>query len=405
MALADDIARICLALLVVLPLVHGQAQDPPQIFEWGFSGTQTVSTSLPSCRTFPIEVYPRISNGTPPYYMTAFAVGGAPITTFIGNNGSNLSWTVGHPIGTQLILHVWDSRGGSGGIDVPIYTVIEGATTQCIPPASTEPPFKVVANVTDVLNTCQPWGLTIQGGTPPYNVTLAATNSSDVTNSTLGPNDSYFTYINRADPGRQLMASVSDLDGRWATGSPIVRTQGSTDVNCSGLVDTGSTTGPAPNPSQSSALGAGKLASRARIGIIVGAVLGGILLLCAVGIWWKIRQKRQKLRAQHEMVDIAPFFAAPGGDGNINAPMLPPPVVIHPSSTSSAPSKSRSNTASRQTLRNTSSTDSRSSPSGTTVSLPVVRELPPPYAFPLPQDDGPVAGRPTQSTSNQLHVK
>jgi hypothetical protein len=44
----------------------------------------------------------------------------------------------------------------------------------------------VVANVTDTLTTCQPWGLTIKGGTPPYNLTLAAVNSPVVTNVTMG---------------------------------------------------------------------------------------------------------------------------------------------------------------------------------------------------------------------------
>ncbi|KAJ7610587.1 hypothetical protein DFH06DRAFT_1374513, partial [Mycena polygramma] len=202
------------------------------MFEWGFTGTQAVSTSLPSCRSLPISADPLTAHGVPPFYMMAFAVGGAPITTFIGTNESNLTWTVQHPIGkflcTQLLLGVVDSHGNSGGIDPILYTVTAGATTQCGSQAANQIPFTVTANVTDVLTTCQPWGLTIHGGTPPYNLTLAALNASDVTNVTLGPSDSVFTYINRADPGIQLIGAScqSCRNGHWATGSPLVRTQG-----------------------------------------------------------------------------------------------------------------------------------------------------------------------------------
>lgn len=40
--------------------------------------------------------------------------------------------------------------------------------------------------MTDTLTTCQPWGIIIKGGVPPYNVTLAAVNSPIVTNVTMG---------------------------------------------------------------------------------------------------------------------------------------------------------------------------------------------------------------------------
>ncbi|KAJ7143982.1 hypothetical protein C8R44DRAFT_564898, partial [Mycena epipterygia] len=117
----------------------------------------------------------------PPFYMIAFAVGGAPTTTLIGTNESGLSWTVDH----TLLLGVVDSEGTTGGIGELLYQVTE---------------FTISANVTDTLNTCQPWGLTISGGTPPYNLTLAVLNAPDVTNVTLGANDSVYTYINRAEP-------------------------------------------------------------------------------------------------------------------------------------------------------------------------------------------------------------
>ncbi|KAJ7198945.1 hypothetical protein GGX14DRAFT_328910, partial [Mycena pura] len=182
------------------------------------------STSPPSCGTLALAVTPRTSPGVPPFYMMAFAVGGTPVTSFIGTNASALEWTVSHPVGTQLLLGVVDSRGTSGGIDAPLYTVVAGESTQCLPAPDTRPAFTVTANATGTLATCAPWRLAIAGGTPPYNVTLAAGNSSDVTNVTLGPVDSVFTYINRADPGSPMIGA--SRSGRWASGTPLVTTAG-----------------------------------------------------------------------------------------------------------------------------------------------------------------------------------
>ncbi|KAF7344215.1 hypothetical protein MVEN_01712100 [Mycena venus] len=295
-----------LILLASLTSTSAQAK-----FEWGFAGTQSVSTSLPSCRTFPITADPLTAHGVPPFYMIAFAVGEAPITSWIGTNESNLTWTVTHPIGTQLLLQVVDSQGDTGGVDVPLYTVIEGTTTACIPPA---PPasnaFTVTANVTDKLSTCQPWGLTIHGGTPPYNVTLASLNSTIVTNVTPsakilgpGPTDSMFTYIDRVVPNSQLIAAVSDFNGRWATGSPFIHTQGSADLTCRGLnsVGTNGTTSPQGDNGTTTS----RRISRASVGAIVGAIVGA-LLLCGMTAWvWRRRQQRRQ--QQLPRIDIDPF--------------------------------------------------------------------------------------------------
>ncbi|KAJ7890392.1 hypothetical protein B0H13DRAFT_2192953, partial [Mycena leptocephala] len=288
-----------LLALAVVPGIHAQAS---QMFEWGF--TQTVSTSLPSCRSFPLEADPRTANGTPPYYMMAFPVGGTPITSFIGTNASNLTWMVTHPVGTKLVLGVVDSRGNSGGIDSPLYEVIDGATTQCTPPPTSEPEFKITANVTDMLNTCQPWGLTLEGGTPPYSMTIATMNSPNITNMTLGPIDTVFTWINRAAPQSQLIATASDSTGRWATGSPFISTQGSADTSCLGLVTT-STNGTAPNgvpqtaPSHSM--------SRSRIATIAGASAGALLVF-AIVVALVLRHRRLQ-RSQPSTTEVDPFFS------------------------------------------------------------------------------------------------
>lgn len=61
------------------------------------------------------------------------------------------------------------------------------------------------SNVTGTLTTCEPWGLTIVGGTKPYTVVLAALDSPITTNVTMAAPDDVFTYPNRADPGGQIM--------------------------------------------------------------------------------------------------------------------------------------------------------------------------------------------------------
>ncbi|KAJ6559665.1 hypothetical protein B0H19DRAFT_1145586, partial [Mycena capillaripes] len=107
---------------------------------------------------------------------------------------------------TLLLLGVVDSLGTSGGIDTGVYTVVGGSTTQCIPPDS-RPAFTIISNLTSgsMLLTCDGWQLSIQGGTPPYKVTLAPSNSADVVNVTLRPNDSVFNYLNQSPPGSQLL--------------------------------------------------------------------------------------------------------------------------------------------------------------------------------------------------------
>ncbi|KAJ7851030.1 hypothetical protein B0H14DRAFT_2762350 [Mycena olivaceomarginata] len=346
-----DRLAIFYGLLAIVPSIHGQTTQTTQRFEWWFSGDQALSTSKPSCGSFSIGADARTADGIPPFYMTAFAVGGTPSTSFIGTNESNLTWTLTHPVGTQLVLGVVDSQGHSGGIAPTLYTVTAGATTQCIPTIKSDTSFKISANVTDVLNTCQPWGLMIEGGAPPYNVTIAPMNSANITNATLGSTDSVFTYINRVPRG------ASDMNGNWATGSPFVRTQGSADITCLGLVSTGHDAQPANGtPPKHS------LSRRAKIGIAVGAAAGAFLL-CVVIISGIVRRRRIQ-RAKPQTTNITPFFA---GDGRTDPPLV-----------GFASNASHSRNTSKAGSRQTSETDPESPPPRS-ATLPVVRELPPPY--------------------------
>ncbi|KAF7367861.1 hypothetical protein MSAN_00850600 [Mycena sanguinolenta] len=357
-------------VLGVVPSIHAQT-PPPQVFEWYFAGTQTVSASLPSCRSFPLAADARTANGTPPFYMMAFDVGGSPLTSFIGTNQSNLTWTVAHPVGSQLVLGMVDALGQSGGISPTLYNVTAGATTQCVPPTVSEPtPFKISANVTDVLNTCQPWGLTIEGGTPPYNITLAELNLGNVTNVTLGPTDTVFTYINRMVPGGQVIG----INGRWATGSPFVRTQGSTDIDCVGLVSSGSI-GTSPSGSHTSHH---KLSHAAKIGIIVGVLVAAVLLCAIIGFVVRRRRRRVMQSSPNslpEAVAVTPFMrqngrSLAGAHSNLNSGSTTAPTRTQ--------SKRSTVTPDSTTMAETSSS-SPSSPSPSSPRVVVVRELPPPY--------------------------
>lgn len=288
--------------LVPLLLFLRVSAQTSELFQWAFSNN-FLSTSLPSCQNFSITVKPyNPANDTTglfhaPFYMIAFEVGGTPRTTLLGVENDNLNWLVDHPVGTQLLLSVVDANGSAGGIPPQLYQVVTGQSTSCIQ-TSTSSDFTVKANVTDTLTTCQPWRLSISGGVPPYNLTLAALNSPNVTNVTLLGTDDAFTYIDRANPDTQLIAGISDLTGRWASGTPIVHTQGSSDVDCVGLV---SSSGNATQLQQEDdAAAAAAAAERKRTTSIIAGVCVtlGVLLLGAGGFVTVLYLRRRKARLQ-----------------------------------------------------------------------------------------------------------
>ncbi|KAF5378925.1 hypothetical protein D9757_008740 [Collybiopsis confluens] len=227
-------------LLLSLGLTRtAYAQMPPDqnLFQWKFANN-FLSYSLPSCQTFGIIVEPvnatNLTQAFPPFYMLAWEIGGTPRTTLLGTDNSSLSWQVDHPVGTSLMLNVVDSRGNGGGITPQAFTVLTGQSTQCITRGN-DTSFTVTANVTESLETCQPWGLRIKGGIPPYNISFAQFSSPIVTNVTVQSPSDAFTFINRATAGFTLLAAVSDITGRYAFGTPTVMPTGSYDVTCAGL--------------------------------------------------------------------------------------------------------------------------------------------------------------------------
>jgi hypothetical protein len=278
-------------------------------FVWGF-GDNFVSTSLSECQILPLVVTSLnndgVTFGVPPYYMMAMELGGTPTIDYVGTDRTALSWVVNHAAGTKLMLSMVDSNGSAGGIPPNLYTVGAGIDTSCLPPP-TPYEFTVSANVTNTLTTCQPWGITINGGIQPYSVTLAALNSPIITNVTMGPTDNSFTYIDRANPNTQLLVAVSDSNGNFATGTPIVHTQGSSNVACTGLVSSSgnATIVQAADAAASAAANAAQAHKRTTTTIAVTVIL---LLLSAAGgvIIYLYLRKRTRLTENIDGQDTKP---------------------------------------------------------------------------------------------------
>lgn len=283
------------------------------------------------------------------------------------------------------MLSVVDANGSAGGIPPNTYTVIAGQTTQCVIPALTSPSFTVTANVTKDLQTCQPWGFTVKGGVPPYNLTLAAPNSPIVTNVTLPYGDDAFTYIDRADPGGKLIGAISDFTGRWATGTPIVNTRGSTDINCTGLVSSSGNSTIIKKANDAAAAAAS--ASKRKHSIIIGVVvtLASLILIgLGIGAFFWMRRRRQLKRAEEasfspdQFVEVArapdqvpsiisdlepPRRIRPSGKAATNAALVAAGASYASTSpqTPSSPSQDSSGPFSRSSALTNLNTDSQSS--------------------------------------------
>ncbi|KAJ3514254.1 hypothetical protein NLJ89_g2478 [Agrocybe chaxingu] len=268
--------------------------------------------------------------GVAPYYMTAYVLGGTPVTTLIGTDDDALSWTVNAPVGSQVVLNVVDATRSTGGVAPRTYTIVAGNTTSCITTPPQSPQFRVSANVTGDLTTCQPWGLSITGGVPPYTVSIVQPNSFTVTNVSMPTGTDRFTYINRGAPDTQLLAAVSDSTGRWAAGTPIVNTKGwicpfhsptassnvnfrSTNITCPGL-SSSSVNSTAVMASDTAGTEA-EAASRRRKSILIiasTAVSAFLLLIGALGvaICMSMRRRRRRMVQEEEASTVPRQFIA-----------------------------------------------------------------------------------------------
>ncbi|KAF9476290.1 hypothetical protein BDN70DRAFT_183212 [Pholiota conissans] len=244
------------------------------LYKWSFQDT-SIQTTVPTCTRLAINItsFDTTTNstkGTPPYYMTTYAIDGTPSTTLIGTKESDVSLIVDYPVGTLVLFSVTDANGSPGGTFAPMTVtgqsslvasretshqtnLTAGASTSCIKTPSASK-FTITPNVTSNsdLTTCDLLGLAIRGGVSPYTLSLVAATSPSVTNVTLPAGDNVYTYINRAAPGGHLVAAISDSTGEWATGAAIFNTKGTTDTECSGLASSSTHTDLPDLPSSSS---------------------------------------------------------------------------------------------------------------------------------------------------------
>ena len=85
--------------------------------------------------------------------------------------------------------------------------IVAGSTTACIPASSNDGP-SITTNVTNKLNTCDPWSILVAGGKRPYSMYLTALQLAPaVTIVNMSANDDSYTYINRAAPGTLLLGA------------------------------------------------------------------------------------------------------------------------------------------------------------------------------------------------------
>ncbi|KAJ7590717.1 hypothetical protein C8J56DRAFT_933671 [Mycena floridula] len=307
-----------LSILLIVAL-FGVNAESVQTFTWAFTDA-TITNALHTCASVAISVTNTATvQGVAPYYMMAFEVGGQSRTTLLGQNISNLNWVVDHPVGSTLMLSVVDSKGDSGGIPAQVFSILAGESVSCIPTV-VNTAFTLSANVTDTLSTCQPWGLRISGGKPPFSLVIISEDAPVVTNVTLGPADDVYTYINRASPNYQLLAAVSDVTGQWADATQGIMTTGSADTTCPGLssspgqssqvqqafpssASVASTTSTSTSTSTTT-VAAG--ATSSKTGLIVGASLGSAigLLLVAGAVFCLYR--RNNVRASRAFEEKEP---------------------------------------------------------------------------------------------------
>ncbi|KAJ7759396.1 hypothetical protein DFH07DRAFT_445492 [Mycena maculata] len=326
-----------LSIFLLLSGVVLPCRAQTSVFQWQFSGN-VLSSSLPSCQTLNVNLTSsdpaNNTHGVPPFYMIAFPSYGTPSTMLIGTDESQLAWVVNQPAGTQLMLEVVDSQGNSGGVPPNLFTVsdLQAQTTQCIPAASTAPPFTVTANVTDVLDTCKPWALTVTGG---INHTLLPWPSSTHYPLQMPLWDDMFVFVDRASRANQLLAAFSDSTGRWAAGTPVVFTEGTTNTSCIGLSSfstNSNLTGTIPSsadptksvvpptqssapPSQSSAPGSSLGVKKSHPGIIAGVVVSFAVLLAVGAVGALVYRRRRKLRTPQPFTEIVGQVphTSPGG--------------------------------------------------------------------------------------------
>ncbi|KAE9402411.1 hypothetical protein BT96DRAFT_816567, partial [Gymnopus androsaceus JB14] len=122
----------------------------------------------------------------PPYYMLAYPMQGTPRIYPLGLNTSDLTWQMDYEAGISTGCVVSDISSN--------FTVSNNVT--------------IPSNI----STCDPWGVTVEGGSYPYTFSILSTNSLVVNNiTTTSADQDMLVWINRADPNGILFGEYSVL--------------------------------------------------------------------------------------------------------------------------------------------------------------------------------------------------
>ncbi|PIL32650.1 hypothetical protein GSI_05354 [Ganoderma sinense ZZ0214-1] len=307
----DSLGRILAFFFFSSLLVQTCRAD--HTFNWGLGpDSNFIQQTFSECDNVQVRLIPLQNsttlNSTGPYYMFAYAPEGMTMVSHIGDKPGSLQWQVQNPKGSKLLLTVVDGNNNTGGFAGSYFNVVAG-NTSCQPPTPNNPPV-VHANVSTTINTCDPWGLTITGGVMPYTVSLAALSSPVVTNVSLGPGNDVLTFIDRADPGTQLLAAVVDATGQWGISSVAVHTAGAAVVpgDCPGLNTNSATTAQVQAQAAAAAGAAAQAAKAKNTAIVLGVVFGLVvpLILAGVAFWYWRRRKGLMSRGVVDGQDARP---------------------------------------------------------------------------------------------------
>jgi hypothetical protein len=294
---------------------------------FGFKFAGSTAVDVVQCGIIPLATI-RLNDtveyyGKPPYTILSFEAGGVSDRVEAGSNSSYIPWQVRHNPGARLWLTIIDSNGDYAGFPTHYITVLKGNSDSCMPKLPDNLP-RITANVSEsALNTCQEWGMTITGGTPPYSVQIMAEDSPVYTNVTAPDTESdRFTYANRADPGRYMIVAVSDVTGRFGYSSRPVLTRGSTNTSCPGVNSSWRRASVVEEEIAAAAKAeAERLENQKRttiIAVVVSIVAFLILCLLSFFLWRRVVKARSGVRKGQPGFDMEPVAA-----------FFPPPTATH----------------------------------------------------------------------------
>jgi hypothetical protein len=115
--------------------------------------------------------------------------------------------------GSKFLIGMFDANGNSGGVPSVVYTIAgetTGANASCI--TMPAPAITVNSNATSKIESCDSVQLFISGGTKPYTVSVAESNTVTTQNFSMGPSDNTFTWVNNLSPGNVVIRKYLQFD-------------------------------------------------------------------------------------------------------------------------------------------------------------------------------------------------